>query len=147
MMVSKLLRTGCALACVAAVSGWSMQSADPEVALAPFAVVGPKADELRPVADDCLQQLASVLAAKEIKVSRLKSLDEKSLTRAKPARWAVLGTFERKQDTIHVELRLMDVATGEEQRSYLNSSADPKLIAGLGTRAGERIAVFVKERR
>jgi hypothetical protein len=143
----RLVRAGCALACIAVVGAWSGQSADPDVALAPFAVVGPKADQLRPVADDCLRQLTSGLAAKEIKTVRLKSLDEKTLAQAKPARWAVLGRLERKEGTIDAELRLMDVATGEELRSYLHRSAEAKEIAGLGARAAERIAIAIKEQR
>jgi hypothetical protein len=118
-----------------------------DIALAPFAVAGDKATELRPVADDCLAQLATALAAKGVKVARLPGLDEKTLARARPARWAVLGKLEKKKDTISAELRLMEVATGDEMRSYFHTSADPKEIAALGTRAAERIAAFVKEQR
>ena len=130
-----------------AVGDVSGQSPNADVALAPFAVAGDKANELRPVADDCLGQLATALAGKGVKVSRLPSLDDKTLERAKPARWAVLGKVERKKDMISAELRLMDVAAGEEMRSYFHTSADPKEIAALGARAADRIAAFVKEQR
>ena len=136
------------------VLAWSMasgaassQSPTGDLALAPFAVAGDKANELRPVADDCLAQLATALGAKGVQVSRLPSLDEKTLSRAKPARWAVLGRLERKKDIISAELRLMEVATGDEMRSYFHTSADPKEIAALGARAADRIAAFVKEQR
>ena len=85
-----------------------------EVTGDPFVVSGVNADELRRVADDCLAQLATALAAKSVKVARLAALDEKTVARAKPARWAVLGKLERKKDTISAELRLMEVATGDE---------------------------------
>ena len=45
------------------------------------------------------------------------------------------------------ELRLMDVASGEEVRSYFHTSALPKEIAALGARAADRIAAAVKEQR
>ena len=63
------------------------------------------------------------------------SLDEKTLARAKPARWAVLGKLERKKDMIFAELRLMDVASGDVMRSYFHTSAHPKETGALGARA------------
>ena len=41
----------------------------------------------------------------------------------------------------------MDVATGEELRSYLHRSADAKEIGAFGARAAERIALVIKEHR
>jgi len=140
-----MLAAGVLLWSSMAVGDVSGQSPNADVALAPFAVAGDKANELRPVADDCLGQLATALAGKGVKVSRLPSLDDKTLERAKPARWAVLGKVERKKDMISAELRLMDVAAGEEMRSYFHTSADPKEIAALGARAADRIAAFVKD--
>ena len=136
---------GGVLAWSMAVAELSGQSPNADLALAPFAVAGDKANELRAVADDCLGQLGTALAGKGVKVARLPSLDEKTLARAKPARWAVLGKLERKKDMISAELRLMDVASGEEMRSYFHTSADPKEIAALGARAADRIAAVVKE--
>jgi hypothetical protein len=147
MVTVRLILAGGVLAWSMAVGGASGQSPNADIALAPFAVAGDKANELRPVSDDCLGQLAAALAAKGVKVSRLPSLDEKTLERARPARWAVLGKLERKKDSISAELRLMEVATGDEMRSYFHTSADPKEIAALGTRAADRIAAFVKEQR
>ena len=59
----------------------------------------------------------------------------------------MLGKLERQKDTISAELRLMDVSTGDEMRSYFHTSSDPKDIVALGTRAAERIAAFVEEQR
>jgi len=68
------------------VLAWSMaagelsgQPPNADIALAPFTVAGDKANELRPVADDCLGQLATALAGKGVKVSRLPSLDENAM--------------------------------------------------------------------
>jgi hypothetical protein len=140
------LMSGCALACLVSAAS-AQQPASPDVALAPFAVVADQKGDLRRVADDCLEQLATALAAKGVKVARLQKLDEKTLATAKPARWAMLGKFERQKDTISAELRLMEVATGDEMRSYFHTSADPKDMAALGTRVADRIALFVKEQR
>jgi hypothetical protein len=147
MITLRVMLAGGVLAWSMASGAASSQSPTGDLALAPFAVAGDKANELRPVADDCLAQLATALAAKGVKVSRLPSLDEKTLSRAKPARWAVLGKLERKKDIISAELRLMEVADGDEMRSYFHTSADPKEIAAFATRAADRIASFVKEHR
>jgi TolB-like protein len=147
MMNLWLVLVGCALSPVLWMTGSPMQAANPEVALAPFAVIGADTRDLRPVADECLERLATALAAKGVAVARRPGLDEKTLARAKPARWAVLGQFDRAGSSIRAELRLMEVATGDEMRSYSNSSSDAKEIVALGTRAAERIALFVQEKR
>jgi hypothetical protein len=147
MVTLRLILAGGVVAWSMAGGAASGQSSNADVALAPFVVAGDKANELRPVADDCLAQLAAALAGKGVKVARLPALDEKTLARAKPARWAVLGRLERKKDTIAAELRLLEVATGDEMRSYFHTSADPKEITALGARAADRIAAFVKEER
>ena len=147
MVTLRMMLAAGALAWSMAAGALSGQPPNAEVAVGPFAVAGDKPNELRPVADDCLGRLVTALAAKGVKVSRLQSLDEKTLARAKPARWAVLGKVERKNNMISAELRLVDVATAEEMRSYFHTSADPKEIAALGARAADRIAAFVKEQR
>jgi len=144
---SRLILIACALTFAISSGASPMQPANSDVALAPFAVVGDQSGDLRKVADQCLEQLAAALSAKGVKVARQPSLDEKTLARAKPARWAVIGRFERAKDAIKAELRLMEVATGDEMRSYFNASADPKEIVALGARAAERIALFVQEHR
>jgi TolB-like protein len=147
MMIHQSILVGCALMGVLSIAASPMQPANPEVALAPFAVIDDKAGDLRPLADECLEQLAKALSAKGVTVARQSSLDEKTLARAKPARWAVLGRFEREKNSIRAELRLMEVSTGDEMRSYFNSSSDPKEIVALGPRAADRIVVFVREKR
>jgi len=147
MMTLRMILVGCAASTALWAVGSPMQSRDPEVALAPFAVVGARAGELRAVADECLERLATALAAKGVRVAKLTSLDEKTLARAKPARWAVLGRFERANDAIQAELRLMEVSTGDEMRSYFYNDKDPKKISTLGTQAAERIVRFLEEKK
>lgn len=147
MLIVQSILVGSALMGVLSIAGSPMQPPNPELAVAPFAVIGDKAGDLRAVADECLEQLAKALSAKGVSVARHSSLDDRTLSRAKPARWAVLGRFEREKNSIRAELRLMEVSTGDEMRSYFNSSSDPKEIVALGARAAERIAVFVQEKR
>ena len=91
MMTLRLILVGCALSPGLWAAGATLQAKDPDIALAPFAVAGAQARELRPIADDCLERLTAALAAKGVKVAKLPSLDEKTLAHAKPARWAVLA--------------------------------------------------------
>jgi TolB-like protein len=119
----------------------------PEVALAPFAVLKDSTGALRPAADACLDQLATALAAKGIRITRLPALDERSLARAQPARWAVLGKFKWDKGQAQAELRLMEVSTGDEMRYYFKSDPDPQKLIALGDGAAERIALHVKEKR
>ena len=140
MIASSVMLAGGVLAWSMAVGEVAGQSPNADVALAPFAVSGDKTNELRPVADDCLAQLATALAGKGVKVSRLPGLDEKTLARAKPARWAVLGTLEKKKDTISAELRLMDVATGDECDGTSTPAPIPRRLPPLvrASRTGSR---------
>jgi hypothetical protein len=147
MMTLRLILVACAMSPSVWAVGSPLQSRDPDVALAPFAVAGAGANDLRPVADECLDRLAATLTEKGVRIGKLPSLDEKTLARAKPARWAVLGRFERVKDRIQAELRLMEVASGDEMVSYSNSGTDPKEMAALGARAAERIARFVAEKK
>ena len=132
MVIIQSILVGCALMGVLSIAGSPAQPANPEVALAPFAVIGDKAGDLRAVADGCLEQLAKALSAKGVTVARRSSLDEKTLARAKPARWAVLGRFEREKNSIRAELRLMEVSTGDEMRSYSNSQFGPERDGRVG---------------
>lgn len=119
----------------------------PDVALAPFVVVKDSGGTLRSTADACLERLAAGLAAEKIAVVRRPSLDEKTLSRGQPARWAVLGQLSRDKGQIHAELRLMEISSGDEMRSYFNDSADPQAIVAMGGAVADRVALFVQEKR
>jgi hypothetical protein len=128
-----------------AADGQSREAAD--VAVGPFAVEADREGLLRIAADSCLERLVRGLASQGVAVLRRPELSEKSLTSARPAPWAVLGRVAREKEMIAVELRLMNVASGEEMRSYFNSDKDPLAAANLGKAAADRIAAFVKERK
>jgi hypothetical protein len=118
---------------------------DPQVALAPFAVESDSAGILRALADTCLERLARGLTANGIAIARHPRLTDKTLPAARPARWAVLGIVSRKDGAFRAELRLLEVSTGDEMRSYFNTDRDSEPVANLGTAAAARIARFVRE--
>lgn len=117
-----------------------------EVIVAPFIVEADKGDALRPVSDSCFEQLAAALTRKGVIIARDPRLSEKNL-RTAPASWAVLGHLSRKEGQFRVELRLLEVKSGEELRSYLNADKDPRVACRVVEQAADRIAVFVKEQR
>jgi len=147
MVNSRLILIACAMNAAISSGVSPIQPSNPEVALAPFAVIGDQGGDLRKVADQCLEQLAASLSAKNVKVAKLPGLDEKTLARAKPARWAVLGRFARVKEIVQIELRLMEVSTGDEIRSYSNGISSPNEISVFSTRVADRIALFVQEHR
>jgi hypothetical protein len=122
-------------------------SAPAEVAVAPFTVESDSSGVLRAVADSCLQQLVRTLTELHVSVAQLPELSEKTLTRARPAQLAVLGHVDREDGLLQAELRLLEVESGDELRSYFNADKDPNAVADLGAAAAKRIAQVVQERR
>ncbi len=120
-----------------------LQPAD--VAVAPFTVERDSAGTLRAVADTCLEHLVGGLKAKGVAVVRHAKLSEKTLAAARPALVAVLGQFSRKDGQYAGELRLLEVASGEELRAYFINDTDPAAIGKSGEAAAARIAGVVKE--
>lgn len=117
-----------------------------EVIVAPFTIEGDKSDALRAQADSCLQQFVAALTTKSVKVARDPALSEKNLQSA-PASWAVLGRVSREKEQFQLELRLLEVKSGDELRSYFNSDKDLKVACRMVEKAAERIAAFVVEQR
>lgn len=117
-----------------------------EVIVAPFIIEGDKSDALRAQADSCLQQFVAALATKGVKVARARALSEKNLQSA-PASWAVLGRISREKEQFQLELRLLEIKSGDELRSYFNSDKDLKVACRMVEKAAERIAAFVVEQR
>ena len=74
------------------------------------------------------------------------SLSEKNL-RSAPASWAVLGRITHDKEQFQLELRLLEVKSGEELRSYFNADQDLKVACNMVDKAAERIAAFVAEQR
>jgi len=117
-----------------------------EVIVAHFAIEADKSDALRAQADSCLEQFVAALTLKGVKVARAPVLSEKNLQSA-PASWAVLGRISREKEQFQLELRLLEVKSGDELRSYFNSDKDLKVACRMVDKAAERIAVFVAEQR
>ena len=118
-----------------------------DVAVATFTVADDGDGVLRAAADSCLERLVRGLKDKGIAVARHPQLSEKTLKSAKPAPLAVIGHLSREKGLIQAELRLLEVESGEEMRTYFNSDKDPGLIADLGMAASARIAALVQERK
>jgi hypothetical protein len=123
-------------------------SPNPEdVAVAPFTVERDSAGVLRALADSCLERLVHALTEKGIVVSRNSNLTERNLHTARPVPWTVLGHLSWEHGQYRAELRLLEVESGEEMRSYFNADANPEEVAKLGAAAAARIAAFIEERR
>jgi hypothetical protein len=121
------------------------QTAQADVAVAPFAVENDSAGVVRAVADKCLAALVDKLKANRMAVAVHEQLSEKKLNVARPALLAVLGRFRREGSQYAGELRLMEVASGEELRAYFISDKDPVAAAKSGEATAGRIAGVLKE--
>lgn len=118
-----------------------------DIAVAPFTVGRDSSGLLRSVADTCLERLVGELTAMGITVARYPELSEKKLQVARPVPLAVLGHVDQKEGVIQAELRLVEVDSGEELRSYFNSDRKPEVVGDLGGAAAKRIAQVVRERK
>jgi hypothetical protein len=118
-----------------------------DIAVAPFSIEAESSCMLRALADTCLERLINSLTEKGIVVTRHPQLSEKSLHSARPAPWAVLGNLSREHDRFSAELRLLEVESREEMRSYFDTDKNPQALGNLGAAAANRIAFFVQERK
>jgi hypothetical protein len=118
-----------------------------DVVVAPFSVDRDSAGVLRALADTCLDHLINGLKTKGIAVERRPELSEKKLDAARPAPWALLGRLARDAGQFQAELRLLDVESGEELRSYFNADKNPAAIIKFGELAAVRIANFIEEQK
>src|SRR5262245_45561585 len=125
----------------------SAMSVSADVVVAPFTVESDSAGILRAVGDSCLERLVRGLTQLGVSVARYPELSEKTLARSRPVPLAVLGPVGRADDMIQIELRLLEVKSGDELRSYFNSDKQPDAVADIGTAAAKRIAQVVQERR
>jgi hypothetical protein len=144
---TRLATTLSPLALVLAGASDPLANPTADVAVAPFTVEHDSAGVLRTIADTCSERLVSGLTAKGIAVVRLPHLSEKTLHSARPIPLAVLGHLSREQGQFRAELRLLEVESGEEQRSYFNADKDPAAVANLGAAAAVRIAGVIEERK
>jgi hypothetical protein len=117
-----------------------------DVVVGPFIVNNDKDDALRAASESCSARLAAALTAKGVAVARDPQLTEKNL-KAASAPWALLGRLDRKEGQFQLELRLMEVKSGEELRSYFGADKDPQAVCTTAEKAAERVAAFVKEQK
>ena len=138
----------CAILILAFISHAGAQTSKPvsEVIVAPFIVEADKADALRAQSNSCSEDLAKALTLKGVTVARDPALSEKNLQSAR-ASWAVLGRITHEKEQFQLELRLLDVRSGEELRSYFNADKDLNVACHMVNKAAERIAAFVVEQR
>src|SRR5262245_35097675 len=115
------------------------------IVVAPFTVDRDSAGVLRALGDTCLAHLVQGLRAQRIQVEHRPELSEKNLEVARPAHWAVLGHLTRDAGQFQVELRLLDVTSGDELRSYFNADKNPSAITKFGELAAGRIAHVIAE--
>ena len=59
----------------------------------------------------------------------------------------MLGRLSRKEGQFQLELRLLEVKSGEEMRSYFNADQDPQAACRAVEKAADRVAAFVAEQR
>jgi hypothetical protein len=146
-MRARLLAVGCSAWVILLVAGRPLrsQTAQTDVAVARFTVENDSAGLVRAVADNCLAALVDGLKANRMAVAVHQQLPEKKLGIARPALVAVLGRFRREGGQFAGELRLMEVASGEELRAYFINDKDPAAAARSGEAAAGRIAGAVKE--
>lgn len=133
---------------LAMVSHAGAQTAAPvaEVAVAPFAAEAGDDEAVRAQSQRCFERFAAALTATGIRVVRDPQLSQENL-RSIPAFWAVLGRLDHKEGQFRLELRLLEVKSGDELRSYFNADKDPLVACRAVEIAAERIAAFVKEQR
>ena len=123
------------------------QTRPAEVAVAPFAIERDSTGGTRAVADKCLDALVAGLKVKGVEVARHTQLTEEGVKATGPALLAVLGEFGRKDAAYSGELQLLDVASGEELRSYFINVKAPAAAAKSCDAAAGRIAGVLQEQK
>lgn len=139
-----LLVSVCLILATVSDAGAQTSKSVAEVVVTPFIVEAGSDDMPRAISDKCFEQFATALTLKGVAVARDPRLSEKNLQSAR-APWAVLGHVTHKEGQFLLELRLLDVKSGEEMRSYMNADKDLQLACRVVEKAAERIAVFLKE--
>jgi hypothetical protein len=121
------------------------RAATPDVAVYLPALSDTTNRELRAVAETCVTRLVAQLAAESLVVVRRPPLDLVNLARARPARFAMVGKLELREGKYSLEWDLLEVATGDELRSYFAGPA----LAGVMELAGAmapRVRAAIRER-
>lgn len=130
-------------------SGWSALAAQQRAQTPDVAVYLPVLSDttnrdLRAVAETCVARLVTKLAAESLVVVRRPSRDLVDLARARPARFAITGKLELREEKYSLEWSLVEVATGDELRA---SFGGPTLadVIDLAAPAAPRIRAAIRE--
>lgn len=139
------------LAALLPARGGTAAAQDPDdridVAILPLEGAGKAAPVVTRAAERCTARLQEKLNASGIRAARLADATLKSLRKDRRARFAVEPIVGPEQGRFSAELRLMDVASGEELRSYMYGGGDEAGLIGLADAAAPRIAAVVRESR
>lgn len=100
--------------------------------------------DLRAVAESCVVRLMTGLAAETLVVVRRPPIDLVDLARARPSRYAMVGKLSLQEGKYSLEWNLVDVATGDELRSYFAGPALADLLS-LAAPAASRIHAAIRE--
>lgn len=130
-------------------SGWSALAAQQRAPTPDIAVYVPTLSDttnrdLRAVAETCVTRLVAQLAAESLAVVRRPPLDLVNLTRAHPARFAMVGKLELQEGKYSLEWDLIEVATGDELRAYFVGPGSADQVTQVGPMA-QRIRAVIRE--
>ena len=130
-------------------SGWSALAAQQRAQTPDVAVYLPVLSDttnrdLRAVAETCVARLVTKLAAESLVVVRRPSRDLADLARARPARFAITGKLELREEKYSLEWSLVEVATGDELRAYFGGPTLADVI-DLAAPAAPRIRAAIRE--
>jgi protocatechuate 3,4-dioxygenase beta subunit len=117
----------------------------PDVAVYPLSLSDSANAGLRALAESCVVRLVVRLAAERITAVRRPSLDLVDLRRARPARFAMVGTLGLAAREFSLEWNLVEVDSGDELRTYFIGPSTADVLAGP-TAAAPRIATAIRER-
>ena len=117
----------------------------PDIAVYSFALSDSTDGGLRALAESCVTRLALRLAAESLTVTRRPPLDLVDLRRARPARYAMVGTLELAAGKYSLEWTLVEVETGDELRTYFAGPSAAEIL-GSAVLAAPRIAAAIRER-
>jgi hypothetical protein len=131
-------------------SGWSALAAQqrphtPDVAVYLPVLSDTTNRDLRALAESCVVRLVAKLAAETLVVVRRPPMDLVDLTRARPARFAMVGKLELQAGKYSLEWNLLEVATGDELRSYFAGPALAGMME-LGGAIAPRVRAAIRER-
>jgi TolB-like protein len=117
----------------------------PDVAVYSLTLSDSANSGLRALAESCVTRLVVQLAAESLTVTRRPPLDLVDLRRARPARFAIVGTLRLAAGKYSLEWDLVEVDSGDELRAYFAGPSAANIL-GSPVAAAPRIAAAIRER-